>query len=96
MLLMCVQFTWHKTTFVRQNVRWLQFLCAPDTDKTEGTVFITCMSYQASSSIHKNHFYTKKAYFTSSFSSLVEAHRIRYGAATMPSSVHVLQNLFNK
>ena len=43
---------------VRQNGRQLQLLCDRDTDKTEDANFIA--SYQVSSSIHKNDFYTKR------------------------------------
>ena len=43
---------------VRQNGRQLQLLRAQDTDKTEDANFIA--SFQVSSSIHKNDFYTKR------------------------------------
>ena len=43
---------------MRQNGHQLQLLRAHDTDKTEDANFIA--SYQVSSSIHKNDFYTKR------------------------------------
>ena len=47
-----------ETYHVRQNGRQLQLLRAHDTDKTQDAKFIA--SYQVSSSIHKNDFYTKR------------------------------------